>query len=138
MTVKESDTDVIVVSWSRLQVRATIQPKSDPMPNGLLVKSYPVMEFHPRIFDSEEFAGVLGEQPRQAVIDALVKANRMPFLDRNDPWLADWCDKNAWLFEMKCDDIDMLLETYARIAGFRFDPWPMLARHHRLNPEREF
>ena len=128
-TLAQSEVDqVIVLVWTRLQVRATIQDKSEPLPEGLLVKTYSLAEFHPEIFELEEFSGVLGEQPRQAVIDTLTKANNLPLLENDDPWLLAWCERKFKSGMFAGEDADLLLEMYAKVDGFRLNPWAMLAR----------
>ena len=119
---------VIVVCWTRRTVTATIQNKFDPLPEGVLVKEYPLEDFHPRIFESKRFSGVLGEQPRQAVIDALVQADKLPFLERSDPWLVAWFERKKKSLSIERKSGAWLLEAFARADGFRFDPWAMLAR----------
>ena len=121
--------DVIVVCWTRRTVTATIQSSDDELPEGHRHKIYPVDTFHPRIFESQEFSGVIGEQPRQAVIDALIEADRLPKLNADDPWLSAWCKRKLNAITFGGSDIDLLLIKYAEIDGFTFDPWAFLAKN---------
>lgn len=121
--------DTIYVVWNRNKVTAVIQPSEDPTPEGTRIKAIPVDSFHPQILEAKEFSGVTGDQPRQAVIDALIKSDKLPLLSSEDPWLASWYKRKAHLIEMGGKDVDLLLIGYAQADGFLFDPWAFLANN---------